>query len=179
MERRKAKSSGFVATIVCVCLILSCTSISFGATKSLYGKHSEIFLFNKSVSCTVNIAANIALTYTDTTTTRKVTKHCYDMLFTSPNAVEATSNLTCSMGILCHNNPGQVKCPNDPAYGHTLFTPLPYVAHKHSDGGKTVQHQLRSSVSCQVAYSVSGGSITTKSHTFKFSKIAKKGGEKL
>lgn len=173
MERRKTKGSGFIAIVVCICLILSCTSISFGATKNLSGNQSEIFLFNNGVSCTVNIAAKISLTYTDTTTARKFTKHCYDMLFTSPNAVEATSNLTCSMGILYHNNPGQVKCPNDPAYGHSMYTPLPYVAHKHSDSGKTVQHQLRSSGSCQVAYSISGGAITTKSHTFKFSNIAK------
>lgn len=173
VKGRKRKRIRLVAITTCICIILGSTSISFGATKYLSGKHSELFWLNSGPTCTVNVNAHVTLTYTDTTTTRKYTKHCYDMLFTSPNGPEVTSDLSCSMGILCHYNPGQVQCPNNPAYSHAQITPLPYIAHKHSDSGKTVLYRLRSNGYCQVAYAISGGGFTTHSYVFKFSDIAK------
>lgn len=174
MKRGKRKKARLVVITTCICMFLGSTSVCFGATKSLAGSHRELFWLNSHLTCTVNVDAHIDPTYSDTiTATRKYTRHCYDMLFTSPNGSEATSDLSCSMGILCHYNPGQVQCPNDPAYSHAQITPLPYVAHRHSDSGKTVLYQLRSSGYCQVAYAISGGGFTTHSHVFRFNDIAK------
>lgn len=162
--------------LVSAVLIMSVAVSSYGATKVKHFEDSkgEIFVFNNGVSCTINANCAITLDYTDTSTTRKFSKHCYSMRFTSPNSYDAYSQVKISMGILSHYNPtNQVKCPNNPNHAHATITPTPYIKNCHSDSGVTVSHKLGSTGRRQVAYSMTGGALFNKSHTFKFTGIAK------
>lgn len=162
--------------LVSTVMIMSTTVSSHGATKLKHfeGSKGEIFIFSNSVSCTINADCAINLYYMDTSTTRKFSKHCYSMRFTSPNSYDAYSQVDISMGILSHYNPtNQIKCPNNPNYGHAMITPTPYVKYCHSDSGVTVSHKLGSTGRCQVAYAMKSGALFSKSYTFKFTGIAK------